>query len=262
MNVDVHPSPVTLAHGHSSTKARMIPHPPSNYRSSNTRSYQSRVPHATRTATSTYKPLTSYSGSSSGLGNYSTTNRDSYRSRPSDLTRRYASPITAKYEPKSYDDKYLRTEPRSYDDKYSHTSSHRLAARNAAPDQYKSSVSRITQDMVRLPMVDDQRPFKSSFGSIPDNLYKSSIEDLNAPRPRDSSESRTSSTTGTSEVRDRYGGSETLTRPIPVNRQSSLSTLRRTPSLLKSTPRRSSVSEFSSRSTAGEVRQTWLTLVV
>lgn len=242
MPIRVHPSPVTYQHGRSSTKTGMMPHPPDGYGSSST--FRRRIaPRATHHAidTSSYssKPGSLYStGYTSPL---STTSRDAYRPHRPELTRRTTTgPITAKYEPKSYDTA----------SKY--TSRH--APRDVLPEQRSSGITSLTKDMLRLPYVDESptRTYKSSnFGSVTDNLYKSSMEDLEAPRPRDSSESRVSSANGGDELKDSYSRTDRSTSR-PVNRQSSYSTLKRTPSIVKLNTRRSSLSDYSSRSTAGE----------
>ncbi|XP_071485343.1 ubiquitin carboxyl-terminal hydrolase 2-like [Diadema antillarum] len=245
MSLRVRPSPVTHQHGRTTTttatKASMMPHPPDSYHSS---TYRRRItPQATQHALgSTYsKPRGYYS---SGLGSPSTTSRDAFRTHRPDITRRNTGPLVAKYEPKHYSED---TSTKLYSTKY--------ASQNRLSERTSGTISSLANDMLRLPYMDDassssSRTYKNSnFGTVTENLYKSSIEDLNAPRPRDSCESRTSSANGTAEARDAYRR-ESMTRPI--NGHSSYSTLKRTPSIVKLSQRRSSFNDFTSRSTAAE----------
>ncbi|XP_063959594.1 ubiquitin carboxyl-terminal hydrolase 2-like [Lytechinus pictus] len=246
MPVRVRPSPVTY-HGHSTTRTSMIPRPPASYQSTGSSSIRRRIaPRATQHAldTSSYsKPTNLYSSS---YGSPSTTSRDAYRPHRSSITSRTSTnPITATYEPNKYgaDSSNITT----YSTKY--------ASRSLRQEQRSPSVSSLSRDLLKLPLMDDSpsRTYKSSnFGSVHDNLYKSSIEDLQAPRPRDSSESRTSSANNTEEVKDSYSRTEKTYRPSLPNRGSSYSTLKRTPSIVKLSNRRSSLGDYSSRSTAGE----------
>eukprot|EP00057_Strongylocentrotus_purpuratus_P008166 XP_011662640.1 PREDICTED: ubiquitin carboxyl-terminal hydrolase 2 [Strongylocentrotus purpuratus] len=240
MPVRVRPSPVTY-HGHTTTNTtRMMPRPPASYPSSSSlrRHITPRATqHAIDTSSYSSKPTSLYS--SSRYGSPSTTTRDAYRPHRPEISRRTTNPITATYEPKTYSDAY----------------STKYASRSLRPEQRSPSVSSISRDLLRLPLMDDSpsRTYKSSnFGSVPDNLYKSSIEDLQARRPRDSSESRTSSANHVEDYRDSYSRTEKTYRPSLPNRGSSYSTLKRTPSIVKLTSRRSSVGDYSPRTTAGE----------